>query len=85
VYLEYPESTSALVKKIAEVQRAAGLEAVLVDPYARSGSAVTVTGWVALLCMLSIVVVVVWGSVLLYRRVAGLDKPHTQYVKSGDA
>jgi Golgi apparatus protein 1 len=85
LYLQYPESSSALVQMVAELQRKAGLESVLVDPYKKSGSAVTVTGWVALACMLSIVVVAIWGMVLLYRRVTGADKPHTQYVKSGDA
>jgi len=85
VYLQYPESGSALVQMVAELQRKAGLESVLVDPYKKSGSAVTVTGWVALACMLSIVVVAIWGMVLLYRRVTGADKPHTQYLKSGDA
>lgn len=84
-YFEYPESTSALVQKIAQMQKAAGLEAVLVDPYARSGSTVTVTGWVALACIGSLVVVIVGGAVLAYRKIAGADKPHTLHVKMGDA
>ena len=93
VYLQYPESTSELVKRLADLQRAAGLEGVLLDPYARgaggvaggAGSAVTVTGWAALACMLSIVLVAVGGLVAVYRRLTGADRPHTQYVKSGDA
>lgn len=85
VYLQYPESTSALVAKIAELQRAAGLESVLVDPYRRDGGSVTVTGWVALACIFSLVLVSGGGMVMLYRRLMGVDKPHTQYVKSGDA
>eukprot|EP00878_Enallax_costatus_P007022 GHUV01007359.1.p1 GENE.GHUV01007359.1~~GHUV01007359.1.p1 ORF type:complete len:595 (+),score=136.49 GHUV01007359.1:1595-3379(+) len=85
VYLQYPESTSALVAKIAELQRAAGLESVLVDPYRRDGGSVTVTGWVALACIFSLVLVSCGGMVMLYSRWLGLDKPHTQYVKSGDA
>eukprot|EP00879_Flechtneria_rotunda_P000602 GHRR01000712.1.p1 GENE.GHRR01000712.1~~GHRR01000712.1.p1 ORF type:complete len:883 (+),score=207.41 GHRR01000712.1:2504-5152(+) len=84
-YLQYPESTSALVAKIAELQRAAGLESMLVDPYRRDGGSVTVTGWVALACIMSLVLVSFGGVVMLYRRVTGVDKPHTQYVKSGDA
>jgi Golgi apparatus protein 1 len=86
VYLQYPESTNALVQRLADAQRAAGLEGVLVDPY-RSGSTVTVTGWVALLCLVSIAVVAIGSAAAVYRRVSGLDKPHTQYVhvKSGDA
>ncbi len=85
VYLQYPESTSALVAKIAELQRGVGLESVLVDPYARHGSGVTVTGWAALACMVSLAVVAVGGAVLLVGRLTGVDKPHTQWVKSGDA
>jgi Golgi apparatus protein 1 len=85
VYLRYPESANALVARLADMQRAAGLEGVLVDPYKRQGSAVTVTGWVALVCLASIGVVAVAALVIVYRRVAGIDKAHTQYVKSGDA
>lgn len=145
---QYPESTSALIQKIAELQRAAGLEGVLVDPYARAselpciarleacsasdlrsparagwagqragwavtaarpaagatigrplpasrmapaaisvraGTGVTVTGWAALACMISLVLVTMLAGVVLVRRITGQDKPHTQYVKSGDA
>lgn len=137
--LQYPESTSALVQKIAQLQRAAGLEGVLVDPYSRTsgccslsglhgnpahaalvcrsaweprpvlnstgappwallhckpaqlsivvpaGTGVTVTGWAALACIISLVVVTALAGVLMVRRLTGQDKPHTQYVKSGDA
>jgi Golgi apparatus protein 1 len=83
-YFEYPESTSMLVQKVADMQRAAGLEAVLVDPYQRGSSAVTVTGWVALACIVSLVVVAVGGTYMLYRKVTGADKPHTVHVKMGD-
>ena len=85
VYLQFPESTSALISKVAQLQRAAGLESVLVDPYARTGTGVTVTGWAALACILSLIAVSILGAVLLVRRLTGADKPHTQYVKSGDA
>ena len=42
---QYPESTSALVQRVADLQRSAGI--VLVDPNAAAtgGSTVTVTGW----------------------------------------
>lgn len=63
----------------------AGLESVLVDPYRRDGGSVTVTGWVALACILSLILVSIGGLTMLYRRFAGVDRPHTQYVKSGDA
>ncbi|GBF94315.1 hypothetical protein Rsub_06937 [Raphidocelis subcapitata] len=82
-----PDSASTLVKRVADVQRAAGLEGVLVDPYASggSGSVITVTGWAALACLASLAIVGLGAVVVVYRRLAGLDRPHTQYVKSGDA
>jgi Golgi apparatus protein 1 len=58
---------------------------VLVDPYRRDGSSVTITGWAALACVVSLVAVGVGGLLLVYRRLSGVDRPHTQYVKSGDA
>lgn len=84
-YFDYPESTSALIQRVAEMQQAAGLNGVLVDPRARGGSAVTVTGWVALACMISLVVVIIGGTLVVYRRFSGVDKPHTLHVKMGDA
>lgn len=84
-YFEYPESTSALLQTVSDYQRAAGLEGVLVDVYARDGSTVTVTGWVAFACIVSLVLVTLGGLYVLYRNIMGLDKPHTQFVKEGDA
>ena len=51
----------------------------------QTSSTVTVTGWVALACIISLIVVVIGGAVLLYRRFIGADKAHTVHVKSGDA
>lgn len=84
-YLSYPSATGALMRGIGDAQRAAGLEGVLVDPYRRGGGAVTVTGWAALACVASIAAVSVFSVGVLIRRAYGLDKPHVQYVKSGDA
>jgi Golgi apparatus protein 1 len=84
-YLTAPDKAGAVVQRVAQLQRAAGLEGVLVDPYKREGSAVTVTGWAALACLASMFVVAAGAGVLAYRRATGADKPHTQYVKSGDA
>ena len=58
-YFDYPESTSALVQRVADMQKAAGLNGLLVDA---RGSAVTVTGWVALACIVSLVVVIIGGA-----------------------
>lgn len=84
-YFDYPESTSVMVQKIAQMQKMAGFDSVLVDPYARSGSTVTVTGWVALACIISIVVVLVGSVFLAYQRFITAEKPHTLHVKMGDA
>ncbi len=81
-YFDYPESTSALVQKIAQMQQAAGLEGTLVDA---ESSTVTVTGWVALACIISLIVVFIGGAVMLYKRLVGSEKPHTLHVKMGDA
>ena len=70
------------MQRVADMQRAAGLNGVLVDS---RGSAVTVTGWVALACIISLVVVIIGGSFVVYRRFIGADKPHTLHVKMGDA
>ncbi|GLI60743.1 hypothetical protein VaNZ11_002971 [Volvox africanus] len=82
VYFDHPESTSALIQKIAQVQQAAGLESVLVDT---DSSTVTVTGWVALACIISLIIVFIGGAVMLYKRLVGAEKPHTLHIKSGDA
>lgn len=66
------------------MQRAAGLEGALVDPYARDGSTVTVTGWAALACIISLIVVIIGGAYMGYRRLMGTDKPYTLHLKSGD-
>jgi hypothetical protein len=70
---------------VSDLQRAAGLEGVLVDAYRSGGGAVTVTGWAALACLASMGLVAVAGAAMLARRASGVDRPHTQYVKSGDA
>jgi Golgi apparatus protein 1 len=46
---------------------------------------VTVTGWVALACIISLIVVIIGGAFMLWKRVVGADKPHTLHVKMGDA
>jgi Golgi apparatus protein 1 len=67
------------------MQKAAGMDAVLVDTAAPGGSTVTVTGWVALACIISLILVIIGGSFMAYRRFMGEDKPHTLHVKMGDA
>lgn len=67
------------------MQKAAGLDAAFIDPYARNGSTVTVTGWVALACIISLIIVIIGGAFMLYKRFVGAEKPHTLHVKMGDA
>ncbi|KAG1672451.1 hypothetical protein FOA52_013237 [Chlamydomonas sp. UWO 241] len=82
------DSNSAIVEKLASLQSAAGLDRVLVDPY--SSNTVTVTGWVAIACIISIVTVLVGSLFVLWRRMAaatgGVPGPaYAQLaVKSGD-
>lgn len=76
---------------LSAAQRAAGLEGVLVDPYAAAAGAasgpLTITGWAAAACVASSLLVAAAAAVAAYRRAAGLDGPRAQhvYVKSGDA
>jgi Golgi apparatus protein 1 len=54
-----------ILLQIASMQRAAGLENTLVDPTARDGSTVTVTGWVALACIISLIIVIIGGAFMV--------------------
>lgn len=45
---------------------------------------ITLTGWVALAALVSLVIVVVGSIVFAYRRWAGLDKPQVVVTKQGD-
>jgi len=55
-----------------------------VNPAGRGAGIITLTGWVALAALVSLVVVVVGGIVFAYRKFAGLDKPYTIVTKQGD-
>ncbi len=50
----------------------------------RGAGIITLTGWVALAALVSLVIVVVGSIVLAYRRWAGLDKPQVVVTKQGD-
>jgi golgi apparatus protein 1 len=73
-----------LCLQVASMQKSAGMDQVFVDN-SGSDSTVTVTGWVALACIISLILVIMGGSFMLYRRLIGEDKPHTLHVKMGDA
>lgn len=79
-------SSTVLAGKLAELQAAAAaaVAQTLVRTDAHGDSAITLTGWVALLCVGSLVVVVVGAAVFAYRKYMGLDRPYTLVMKGGD-
>ena len=77
-------TAAAIAKRVQELQEVAGIKAQLVNPAGRGAGIITLTGWVALAALASLVVVIVGGTALAYRRWAGLDKPLTIVTKSGD-
>ncbi|KAK9838535.1 hypothetical protein WJX81_005974 [Elliptochloris bilobata] len=77
-------TAAAIAKRVQELQTAAGIKAQLVNPAGRGAGIITLTGWVALAALASLVVVIVGGTALAYRRWTGLDKPVVVVTKSGD-
>ncbi|BDA41257.1 probable Golgi apparatus protein 1 [Coccomyxa sp. Obi] len=77
-------SAAAIAQRVQELQAAAGIKAQLVNPAGRGAGIITLTGWVALAALVSLVVVVVGAIVFAYRKFAGLDKPYTIVTKQGD-
>ena len=65
-------------------RRLISLGGLTVRPLTHCAGIITLTGWVALAALVSLVIVVVGGIVLGYRRWAGLDKPVTVVTKQGD-
>ena len=79
-------SSAALAAKLAELQAAAtsGLANTLMRSDARGVGAITLTGWVAMLAVGSLVAVVIGAAVFAYRKFMGLDRPYTLVIKGGD-
>jgi Golgi apparatus protein 1 len=78
-------TTAAVVSKVEEIERKAGLMAAFIKNDNTSGSSmVTLTGWIALAAMAALIVVVISGVVFAYRKYTGQDKPYTLVVKGGD-
>lgn len=77
-------TSAAIAQRITEMQRAAGITTQLVNPYGRGTSFVTLTGWVAIMALLSLITVAVTSMVFGYRRWAGLDEEHEVSTKEGD-
>lgn len=69
-------TAAAIAKRVQELQAAAGIKAQLVNPAGRGAGIITLTGWVALAALASLVVVIVGGSALAYRRWTGKSRAH---------
>uniref|UniRef100_A0A7S0YM23 Golgi apparatus protein 1 n=1 Tax=Polytomella parva TaxID=51329 RepID=A0A7S0YM23_9CHLO len=80
---------NALYQKVVELQKAAGLEdstLVNLKAYARGENAITLTGWFALVCVLSLMAVVIGGGWVVFKR---MTRPPAEartevHVKMGD-
>lgn len=78
-------TTAAVVSKVEEIEKKAGLMAAFIKNDKTSGSSmVTLTGWIALAAMAALIVVLISGVVFAYRKYTGQDKPYTLVVKGGD-
>ena len=78
-------TAAAVVSKVAEIEKAAGMKGTLVNPGGKGASMVTLTGWIALASIASLIVVIVGLGIWGYRKYTGRDKPYTMVMKSGDA
>ena len=66
-------TSKAIAARVIEMQRAAGIGKSLVNPYGSGASFITLSGWMALLAVLSLVTVGVTTIVFGYRRWAILN------------
>jgi len=78
-------TAAAVVAKVAEIEKAAGMKGTLVNPGGKGASMVTLTGWIALASIASLIVVIVGLGIWGYRKYTGRDRPYTMVMKSGDA
>ncbi len=77
--LDSDHSLVALAEKVQALTQAAGVKTRLYNPYKSGVSVITLTGWVALLAVVSLAVVVMSAIIFIYRKLRGLDKPYTVY------
>lgn len=79
-------TAAAVVSKVAEIEKAAGMSgSTLVNPGGKGASMVTLTGWIALASVASLIVVIIGLAIWGYRKYTGRDRPYTMVMKSGDA
>ena len=74
----------SILEKVAALERGAGMKGTLVDADSKGYSMITLTGWVALASMGSLVIVIIGAVVFCYRKYTGKDRPYTLVVKGGD-
>jgi len=74
----------SILEKVAALERSAGMKGTLVDDDKKGMSMITLTGWVALASMGSLILVVIGAIVFCYRKYTGKDRPYTLVVKGGD-
>ncbi|KAF5829593.1 hypothetical protein DUNSADRAFT_15858 [Dunaliella salina] len=81
-YYSTPEASSAFLQTITAMQAATGMGPLLVD----QESSVTVSGWLALGCIISLIVVLFGSIAWALKSCLSPDRPHTTYlpVKDGD-
>lgn len=77
-------SAAAIADRVSQIQRAAGISAKLVDPKATGANVITLTGWVALAAIASLVTVIMGGMYFVYNRMFGMDPSYALVTKSGD-
>ena len=69
----------------SQLAHSAGLSSTFVDPKGSGMGAVTITGWVAFLCLCSLVAVVVGIALFALQRAAvGRHHQYTRVMKQGD-
>lgn len=75
---------AALSEKFLALQNAAGITTKLVNPRASGIKTITLSGWAALVAMLSLIAVIVGSVYLGYRRWFGVGSDYAMVSKSGD-
>ena len=78
------DSSAVLSEKILALQNAAGIKTKLVNPRASGVKTVTLSGWAALVGVVSLVAVSVGGVYIGYNRWLGREPAYVMVSKSGD-
>eukprot|EP00242_Pyramimonas_sp_CCMP2087_P000757 CAMPEP_0198232122 /NCGR_PEP_ID=MMETSP1445-20131203/115560_1 /TAXON_ID=36898 /ORGANISM="Pyramimonas sp., Strain CCMP2087" /LENGTH=884 /DNA_ID=CAMNT_0043912773 /DNA_START=630 /DNA_END=3284 /DNA_ORIENTATION=- len=74
----------SVLEKITSLEKSIGMKGTMVAKDRAGNSMVTLTGWVALASIGSLIIVIVVGIYWMYRKYTGQDRPYTLVVKGGD-